>query len=117
MGARYVTLGNGRQVGLGAYVAAWRAVNAAPDGQEYSHGLTGCWSVTALEIRAEYAEGLHDRINGHVTWYGRGRKWDADWQRATMQSARRLNTPRLSVRATELPPWLRGRMTHRLTDD
>jgi hypothetical protein len=115
--ARYVTLGNGQRVSLGAYVAGWRTVNAAPDGEEYSHGLCQCGPATALEVRAEYAEGLHDRINRHIAGFGVGRKWDADWQRYTLQSALRLNTPRLIVRAVELPLWLRDRMAHRVTEN
>lgn len=114
MSSRVVILGNRRAVSLGAYVRAWRAVAALPAEQEVKHGLTGWWSDTAGSVLRQFRDGLHDRINRHVPGFGRGRKWDPDWQREVGHAARRLNTPRLIVRPAEVPLWLRARMAHRL---
>ena len=111
MSGRYVTLGNGRKVTLGKYVAAWRTcltldpnayVGTCPDG----------WDGRARDALAQFRAGMHDRINRRLPWYRRGRKWDNDWQRETLQAAARLNHPRYVL--DWLPPHLKGRFHHRL---
>ena len=106
---RYVTLGNGRKVSLGSYVAAWRrclSMNAAfqvaccPDG----------YSGSAADALEQFRDGMHDRINKHLPNYGRGRKWSNDWQRETLQAAYRLNTPRLII------DWLPRHLADRFAD-
>jgi Uri superfamily endonuclease len=90
MSKRYVTLPNGKSCGLGKYVSAWRKLRTIdPD------------------------TSMHDRINRHLSGYGKGRKWHHDWQRAAIQTAYAVNTPRLIVRWV---PWdLRHRLAHRIT--
>lgn len=109
---RVVTLPNGRQVPLRAYVAAWRVVRKNP--AESFKGF-GHFSMTGAEIRRELLAGMHDRINRHAAGHGLGRKWDGDWQRAAEQTARAVNTPRLIVRW--IPTDLRARLAHRLTTE
>ncbi|MBR0998794.1 hypothetical protein ABIF65_003723 [Bradyrhizobium japonicum] len=98
---RYVRLADGRAIGLGRYVAAWKACKALPDGTPIGRGVDG-YGQTAAEALRDLRAGLADRINRHSPGYGRGRKWSADWQRHAMQAASAVNTPRLIVR------WLPG---------
>lgn len=113
MSARVITLPNGRAVGLGAYVRAWRLLlTTRPDAD--IRGFT--WhALPAADVLRELRYGLHDRINRHLPGYGRGRKWHHDWQRAASQCARAVNTPRLVVRWA--PQDLRARLAHRLTTE
>ncbi len=116
MTRRAVILGDGRRIGLGRYVAAWRAALAAPPGARFAGSpceprLTADRETVLREFRA----GLADRINRHMPGYGRGRKWSADWQRAALQCARAANTPRLIVRW--VPPDLRARLAHRVMEE
>jgi hypothetical protein len=105
LSARVVVLGDRRTVTLGAYLRAWRAVNAAPDAQVYRDSLTTWWPVTAVDIRAQYRAGLAERINRALPWYGRGRKWSDDWQRAADHDARAINSAsRLRVYASQITP-------------
>lgn len=73
-----ITIPRGRRVSVTQYVAAWRAVKAAPD-----HDFTGWddFQVTGAEVRAEMIRGLHDRINqrGGLIIRNPG-QWDA-WRR------------------------------------
>ena len=112
---RYITLGGGRQVGLGTYVRAWRTVLTAPPSARFAGSPRDprCPADRAQTLR-EFREGLHDRINQHLPWYGIGRKWDDDWQRATYQAAIALTTPRLII--WWLPHWLNARFANRLAD-
>lgn len=107
---RVITKPNGHPVALGEYVRSWRALQSMPPRQ-----LVANWtwdSVPAGEILADLSYGVQDRINRHLPWFRRGRKWDEDWQRAMIQSAHALNTPRL--RLHWLPPELKARFPHRL---
>jgi hypothetical protein len=69
---------------------------------------------TAEEALQEFRFGLHDRINRRLSWYGRGRKWESDWRRHALQAALQLNAPRLAIHW--LPPHLKARFAHRLSD-
>lgn len=117
---RVVTLGNGKQVSLGAYVRGWKEVlTVAPDTQ-YKHGLSGYFSASAAEILRDYRRGMHDRINrragGHVLApeTKRGRKDCSDWFYLMFRTSRDLNHPRLVIHW--LPLELRERFAHRLAD-
>lgn len=122
MSKRYVTLGDGRRVGLGAYCTAWKAVLAAPGVATYRSGLEGrgiaASRATILEM---FRAGMQDRINRHdrrliVNHRGRRpRKLDQDWQRHAIQTAQAVNTPRLVVRW--VPHDLRARLAHRITKE
>jgi len=94
---RYVTLGDGRKIGLGRYVAAWKACKALPPGAPIGRGVSG-FGQTAGEALRELQAGLDDRINRNIPGYGVGRKWSSDWFFATWNASRALNNPRLIVR-------------------
>lgn len=107
---RVIRLPNGRLVGLGRYVAAWKALlGMGPD--EPVKGFDH-FTMTAAEVLAAMREGLADRINQHARGYGLGRKWSSDWQRAAYLTAHEVNTPRLIVRWA--PVDLRARLAHRI---
>ena len=99
-------------VSVRQYVQTWRSVKAADAGTRYKSSLCGWWPATREEILAQFWEGLDDRINRHIAGYGKGRKWDADWQRAARNTATSVNTPRLIVRW--VPAEFRQRLAHRL---
>jgi len=110
MKTRVVTLPNGRAVRLGMYVAAWRKLLTLPAERPVS-GFD-YFAQPAAEILRELRRGMHDRINRHDGVYGRGRKWDSDYQRALRHAASALNTPRLVI--DWLPADLKPRFAHRL---
>jgi hypothetical protein len=114
---RYVTLGCGRTVSLRTYVRAWRTVLAAPTDATFRGSPSDSrMNATREDALREFRDGMHDRINRHLTGFGHGRKWSNDWQRAVMQTASRVNTPRLIVRVREVPMHLRARLAHRLEE-
>lgn len=113
MSARYVTLGCGRRIGLGAYVRAWRQCLAlAPETRVAGTLSHSREPGTVADVLRQFREGLADRINRHIPGHGQGRKWDADYQRHMLQAAYALNTPRLAIHW--LPNDLRTRFAHRL---
>lgn len=113
MSVRVVTLPNGRACGLGVYVTAWRSLiditRLTPKAliKGFDH-----FPEEASRVLDALRDGLHDRINRHVPHYGKGRKWDHNWQRAAIQCAHEVNTPRLIVRYA--PPDLAKRLAHRI---
>lgn len=109
---RVITLGNGKQVRLGNYVAGWKRAKKSKRGTRFNHGLCGWWSLTREEILREFNEGLHDRINRHIPWFGKGRKWNQDWQREMGHAAFLLNNPKLII--DWLPQDLKVRFARRL---
>lgn len=115
---RYVTLGDGRHIPLGAYVAAWRKALDAPADAVFNGspcGWKGC-SETRNEVVRQFRDGMHDRINRHIPSHGCGRKWSRDWFMQAWRLSRDVNTPRLIVRWA--PVEFRARLAHRLeTDD
>ena len=108
---RYITLGDGRACGLGTYVKAWRAILTLPERQWLVRCPDG-YGGTASDALRQLRDGMHDRINRHIPGYGKGRKWDSDWQRTMTQSAHALNTPRLII--DWLPADLKARFAYRL---
>lgn len=88
---RFVTLGDGKRVPLGLYVATWRHLLGEPPDREYDRSLCESFPATAHEILAQFMNGLVDRINRHDPRYGRGRKWDPDWQHHAHNDARAIN--------------------------
>lgn len=112
MTLRCIVLGDGRRVPLRAYVAGWRKALDLPPTVWVPKTPSG-WGGTAGDAVREFRDGLHDRINRHLPWYGKGRKWEGDWQRETLQAALALNTPRLAIHW--LPPHLKKRFWHRLS--
>lgn len=109
-----IVLGDGRRVPMRNYVAGWRKAAELPATVWCDRTPSG-WPGTAGEALREFRAGMHDRINRHLPWYGRGRKWGDDWQRAATITAAHVNTPRVLVRW--LPVDLRDRLKHRLASE
>lgn len=101
-----------RTLTLGQYCVAWRTVKAAPAETEFKESLCGWWPESRETILGQFSYGVHDRINRHLPWFGKGRKWHDDWQRETLQAAQRINQPRLII--DWLPGWLKGQYAQRL---
>ena len=112
---RVIVLGNGKHIGIGAYVNGWKACKEAPEGTRYKHGLTGWGPETREEILRGFDYGLHDRINRHIPGYGTGRKWDTAWYWDIKRAAEELNNPRRVIRY--LPKDLKERFAHRIMVD
>lgn len=73
--------------------------------------------MTAVAYVAWFRKCLHAKINRERRQYGRNDAGDyymSDSERATMQLARRVNTPRLIVRMSEVPREFRERLAHRI---
>ncbi len=87
---RYVTLGDGRKIGLGKYVAAWKACKALRPGDWIGKGVDG-WGQTAGEALASLRAGMTDRINKQIPGYGVGRKWSPEWYWPMARAAADLN--------------------------
>lgn len=94
---RYITLGDGRKIGLGKYVAAWKACLELPANTPIGRGVSG-FGDTAGEALVALRRGLDDRINRNIPGYGVGRKWTQDWYFSTWNASRAINNPRLIVR-------------------
>ena len=60
-----------RSITLGQYVAAIRLAKANLD-QEFKYGLTTWWPTTGAEIRRQFLQGVHDRINQGIPAIRRG---------------------------------------------
>lgn len=109
---RYITLADGRKMTLGNYAQAWREVLAAPPNAVFDRCLHNRWAAGRDKILDQFRVGLHARINSHLPWYGKGRKWDDDYQRPMVMAAAQLNCRRAVI--DWLPPDLRRRFDHRL---
>ena len=90
---RFITLPNRRNVGLPAYVAAWKELI---DVCKTSHGAQSTirgfsdFPQSASDVLMELRAGLMDRINRHDHTMARGRKTDPDYQAGLMRDARRV---------------------------
>jgi len=112
---RVVTLGSGKRLRLGQYVAGWKQLLKLPSGSTVRGNLTS-WddaeeTSTATVLR-QFRQGMHERINRHIPWFGQGREWDRFG--ATWQFADRVNS-RCIVRVNEAPYRYRARLAARLT--
>lgn len=105
----YITLGDGRRIGIAAYVRAWKQCKMFP-----AHTYIGKsgWGQTAGEALRDLRAGLDDRINRRIPGYGVGRKWSDDYEREMLHARVRLNQPRLVI--DWLPADLRDRFADRL---
>lgn len=105
---KVITLPNGHRTSLGTYAKSWRAIKQKPDSMfsGFCH-----FPERGHCILQRMREGLHDRINQHLPYYGKGRKWDPDWQRITGYSAILLNSRTI---IDYLPPHLKPRFQSRL---
>jgi hypothetical protein len=109
MSIRYVTLGDGRKIGLGKYVAAWKQCLALPGNTPIGKGIDG-WGQTAAQALSDLRKGMDDRINRRIPGYGKGRKWGSDWYFSMWRASRDLNNPRLVIR------WLPAEIRERFRD-
>lgn len=107
-----VRLPKGSLVSLGRYVAAWRALRSLPP-DAHVRGWDH-FPTPAGDVLRKMRAGLHDRINVHLPWWGKGRKWENTWQWDAHRCAREVNTSRLVVRW--VPKDLRKRLAHRITE-
>lgn len=113
MSARYVTLPNGRQCGLGRYVAAWKALKAA-DPSALFPGF-GHFPERAESILCAMRGGLSERINRHIPGYGKGRRWDHDYYVRLWRDSRRLQDMARRVRVYQFETnEARSRFAHLL---
>ena len=67
-----------KYVALGKYIAFVKCAIADPDAR-FQYTLTQWWGGFGREIRKEFRDGMHDRINQHLSWYNKGRRWDKDY--------------------------------------
>lgn len=107
-----IRLPNGRHCTVGTYVKAWRALLAAPGDAQVS-GF-GHFPEDASRVLRAMRDAMHDRINRHLAYYNRGRKWDWRWQRDVARVAWNLNGRRIVTREREVPREYRARLAHRL---
>lgn len=108
MSMRYVTLGCGRKVPLGAYVAAWKKALDAPLGSRFNGSPSDSRLPASREdVLREFRAGMTDRINRNVPGFGKGRKWASDYYWSMRRAAQEVNNPRLIIRY--LPPDLMKR--------
>jgi len=112
MTARYVTLGDGRKIGLGAYVRAWKGCLRLDPKTPIGKGIYGL-GQTAGEALLDLRDGMDDRINRHDPRFGRGRKWAWDWQRDARNLAWRLNN---RIVIDWMRPEFKQRFAHRLRE-
>ena len=113
MSRRCIVLGDGKRVTLTSYVRAWKLALSLPS-KTWVGRLPSGWPGAAGEAVREFRQGLHARINRHLPWFGKGRKWSDEWQWDTRRAANDLNTPRLIIRW--LPAHLRARFPHRISE-
>lgn len=85
---RVVRLPNGRPCRLSTYAGAWQKLKTLPPSTQVA-GFQP-FPEGAAEVLASIRRGLDDRINRHVPWFGRGRKWQSDYQVAMQRDARRV---------------------------
>lgn len=110
---RFVTLGSGRKVGLGAYTRAWRQAKTLPAGTRVREtpgsGVGGNTAGTALR---EFREGMHDRINTRGKLKQSGRKWSDEWQSSARRAQHALRAGARMERDT--PKSIKRRLPHRV---
>jgi hypothetical protein len=115
-----------RTVTIGQYVTGVKFAIANP-AAEFTHGLTTWWAVTGAEIRQQFHESLHDRINAAQPYSSaepfrpappRGRKDCRDWFVGAWRDSRRCRdiARRIVVREFETAE-ARKRLGHLLTRD
>jgi hypothetical protein len=107
---KVIRLPNGKVCTLPTYTRAWKQLKGC-DPNAHIAGF-GHFPERAHDVLRALRRGMHDRINRHLPWYGKGRKWDEQWQLDTRRASRDLNHPRLVIHW--LPSWLKARFGHRI---
>lgn len=93
---RVVVLPNGRDCGLGKYIAAWKTLKKM--GADMRVEGFGYSPESARDVLREMRSGMTDRINQKAPGYGRSRKWDPMYQTDQMRDARALKDIQRRVR-------------------
>lgn len=111
MTTKTIILGNGHRITVASYVKVWRMLKKEPLGRLCKHSLTGWGVVTVEEFLAQYSAVKDARINRHIPGYGKGRKWQDQWQADARQTANLVNSK--GLRVSWIPPDLRARLANR----
>ena len=61
-----------KAIPLGVYVEGVKTALEQPE-TEFKHGLTTWWPTTGKEIRRQFLQSIHERINQGVPYIDRGR--------------------------------------------
>jgi hypothetical protein len=102
-------------VTLGQYCDAWRRVKTTRPGCLFKGSLCCAFHlISREEILREFSDGTNDRLNRHLPWWSKGRKWSDSWQTETQRTAQQLNHPRMRI--YWLPPWLEQKFAHRIVN-
>ena len=59
---QYITIATGDKIPLGVYVQGVKLAITNPEA-EFTHGLTTWWPTSGKDIRQQFLESIHDRIN------------------------------------------------------
>ena len=117
---RYVTLGDGRKVGLGQYTNAWKRAKALPSTAEV-RGAPGSADrgdvTTAKQAVEQFRAGVHDRINQKMPGFQQGRKWDDTWQNDARRLAETMKMKAEVPAGQAHPVDLRPKVADRLAPD
>jgi hypothetical protein len=118
-----ITLPNGRQCSVGVYAKAWKVLLGWLDRDStvsyserrrfpgFSHE-----PETAESIVHAMRGGMSERINRHITGYGKGRKWSLDWYYSAWRDSRRLRDIAKRIRVYQFETYeARSRFSHLLT--
>lgn len=70
MSRRYVTLGDGRQLTLGSYVAVVKAAKSSP-ASTFPRSLCDWWPANGAEIVRQFREGMHERVSRAIPYQNR----------------------------------------------
>jgi hypothetical protein len=98
--AHVIRLGDGTRVPISVYVRAWKSM-LTTDGDaivplDLNDAFT-CRAPQRVEAAVlQFRRGMHARINRHLPWHNRGRKWSAEWWFPALRVAQYANN-RISV--------------------
>ena len=114
MPAHYITLtATSKRIPVPVYVDTLKKVFSADPCTEYAHGLTTWWPATGADIRREFRQSIHERINirsgqdwrNYITADEINEKRDSQAIRAHFSQRviiRRFDTPSLNRRFAHL---------------
>ena len=119
---RVIILGSGRNLTLGIYTDAVKYAIQRPD-VYFMWSLTG-WGAYGRDIRQQFMDGVHDRINRHLD--RKGRKYSEEYWKELRELSWRING-RIFTRKCDLnqfrnalsdmPLATRNKFLNRIHDD